>query len=436
MLVLHTLTVQPMHGYAIVQHIKRLTDDALHVEAGSLYPALERLEKKAGSRRAGSIRPPAAARATTRSPRRAASSSAKKSPATSAPCGPSRASSIAPDRRPHVTHRRRALPVANPPARESHARDLDDELAHHLELGAAMRSRTPAARCRTTKPTGARAASSGIPRTRTKSAVRSRDSPCSTRSGQDVRFVLRLLRRRAAFAAVTVATIALGIGSATSIFTVADAVLFRALPFPHADRLIAVWLERPAWKAIPGLAKRWDRGTFSLPLFRTWRAAQTSFDDVAVWTTGPAIAGDPPRPTKSPSEAPVRRSFPCWEFTSSADRGSPRPTKRSARASRRREPRDLGRSLRERSRHRRPHRPPRRRAAHDSRRHAARLRPRSQRNDRRLLEAAGRDSGGATGRNVVQFQAIGRLKPNVSLAAATAESGRSFRAAAADDATA
>jgi len=46
MLVLQTLTVQSMHGYAIVQHIKRLTDDALSVEAGSLYPALERLQKK------------------------------------------------------------------------------------------------------------------------------------------------------------------------------------------------------------------------------------------------------------------------------------------------------------------------------------------------------------------------------------------------------
>jgi transcriptional regulator len=46
MLVLHTLTIEPMHGYAVVQHIKRLTDDSLHLEAGSLYPALERLEKK------------------------------------------------------------------------------------------------------------------------------------------------------------------------------------------------------------------------------------------------------------------------------------------------------------------------------------------------------------------------------------------------------
>jgi PadR family transcriptional regulator PadR len=46
MLVLHTLTLQSMHGYAIAQHIKRLTDDALEVEAGSLYPALERLQKR------------------------------------------------------------------------------------------------------------------------------------------------------------------------------------------------------------------------------------------------------------------------------------------------------------------------------------------------------------------------------------------------------
>jgi PadR family transcriptional regulator PadR len=46
MLVLHTLTLQSMHGYAIVQHIRRLTDDSLQLEAGSLYPALERLAKK------------------------------------------------------------------------------------------------------------------------------------------------------------------------------------------------------------------------------------------------------------------------------------------------------------------------------------------------------------------------------------------------------
>ncbi len=46
MLVLKTLTVRPLHGYAIAQHISRLSEEVLTVEQGSLYPALERLQKK------------------------------------------------------------------------------------------------------------------------------------------------------------------------------------------------------------------------------------------------------------------------------------------------------------------------------------------------------------------------------------------------------
>jgi PadR family transcriptional regulator PadR len=46
LLILQTLTLQPMHGYAIAQHIERLSEAVLSVEQGSLYPALERLQKK------------------------------------------------------------------------------------------------------------------------------------------------------------------------------------------------------------------------------------------------------------------------------------------------------------------------------------------------------------------------------------------------------
>ena len=46
MLILQTLTLQPMHGYAIAQHIGRLSEDVLSVEQGSLYPALDRLQAK------------------------------------------------------------------------------------------------------------------------------------------------------------------------------------------------------------------------------------------------------------------------------------------------------------------------------------------------------------------------------------------------------
>jgi PadR family transcriptional regulator, regulatory protein PadR len=46
MLILKTLSVQPMHGYGIAQHIQRLSRDVLHVEEGSLYPALQRIRQK------------------------------------------------------------------------------------------------------------------------------------------------------------------------------------------------------------------------------------------------------------------------------------------------------------------------------------------------------------------------------------------------------
>jgi len=46
MLVLQTLTVRPLHGYAIAQQIEGLSNDVLRVEQGSLYPALERLQKR------------------------------------------------------------------------------------------------------------------------------------------------------------------------------------------------------------------------------------------------------------------------------------------------------------------------------------------------------------------------------------------------------
>ncbi|HKS05373.1 MAG TPA: PadR family transcriptional regulator [Gemmatimonadaceae bacterium] len=45
MLILRTLTLAEMHGYAIAQHIARVSNDALQIEKGSLYPALERLQR-------------------------------------------------------------------------------------------------------------------------------------------------------------------------------------------------------------------------------------------------------------------------------------------------------------------------------------------------------------------------------------------------------
>jgi transcriptional regulator len=46
MLVLKTLSLEPMHGYGIAMHLRQVTSDALQVEEGSLYPALYRMRQK------------------------------------------------------------------------------------------------------------------------------------------------------------------------------------------------------------------------------------------------------------------------------------------------------------------------------------------------------------------------------------------------------
>ena len=46
MMVLRTLRRQPLHGYALCQHIRQASDDLLQIEEGSLYPALQRLLKE------------------------------------------------------------------------------------------------------------------------------------------------------------------------------------------------------------------------------------------------------------------------------------------------------------------------------------------------------------------------------------------------------
>lgn len=45
MMILRTLKRQPLHGYALAQHLKRASDDLLEIEEGSLYPALQRMLK-------------------------------------------------------------------------------------------------------------------------------------------------------------------------------------------------------------------------------------------------------------------------------------------------------------------------------------------------------------------------------------------------------
>src|SRR5947207_5737281 len=70
----------------------------------------------------------------------------------------------------------------------------------------------------------------------------------------DVRYAFRTLRTSPGFALTAILTLALGIGLATAVFTVADALLLRRLPVREQDRLVVVWGETP------------DRGFTNFPL--------------------------------------------------------------------------------------------------------------------------------------------------------------------------
>jgi len=63
---------------------------------------------------------------------------------------------------------------------------------------------------------------------------------------QDFRYALRMLRKNHILTLVIVASLGIGVGANSAIFSVVDALLLRPLPYPHPDQLAAVWLHSPS----------------------------------------------------------------------------------------------------------------------------------------------------------------------------------------------
>jgi predicted permease len=99
----------------------------------------------------------------------------------------------------------------------------------------------------------------------------------------DIRFAVRSLWRRRTFTLVALTTIALSIGAATSIFSVVDTVLFRALPYREANRLVAIWQVYPQWKKEPILSQMAEQIPLDYGDFISWREKQTAFTAIGLW---------------------------------------------------------------------------------------------------------------------------------------------------------
>lgn len=104
---------------------------------------------------------------------------------------------------------------------------------------------------------------------------------------QDLRYAFRTLVKKPGFVVVAVATLALGIGGSTSIFTVVDAALLKGLPYQQPDRLYHLWEKTPQ--------SEYSKREFSYPDYQDYQQNQ-SFEGLAGYTGGGAImsgSGEP-----------------------------------------------------------------------------------------------------------------------------------------------
>ncbi|MEP6494193.1 MAG: ABC transporter permease [bacterium] len=173
----------------------------------------------------------------------------------------------------------------------SRDRDLDEEIAYHLELETARQISNGCDPVTARARAIARFGNSG----QITDATRDERGAHTMEGGmQDLRWAARSLRKSPGFTALALFTLTLGIGATTVAFTVLDSVLLKPLPYREADRLVFVREQTAEQALLPP----------SYPNFVSWREAARSFSGVAsamssgaetVWPS--ATGGDPLRVT-------------------------------------------------------------------------------------------------------------------------------------------
>lgn len=95
---------------------------------------------------------------------------------------------------------------------------------------------------------------------------------------QDFRYALRMLRKNLGVTAVIVFSLAIGIGANSAVFSVVDALLLRPLPYPHPERLAAIWLHSPGI----GIFRDWPSPGQYIDIQRE----NHSFEEMAIANSG------------------------------------------------------------------------------------------------------------------------------------------------------
>jgi predicted permease len=104
----------------------------------------------------------------------------------------------------------------------------------------------------------------------------------------DLRFAFRQIARYRWFSLAVIVTLALGIGINTTVFTLVNAVLFKPVPVPGGERLVAVTQQWPE--------NRFNRGPISYPEFEAYRAQNRTFEGLEAVDRASGIIAEPGNP--------------------------------------------------------------------------------------------------------------------------------------------
>jgi putative ABC transport system permease protein len=122
---------------------------------------------------------------------------------------------------------------------------------------------------------------------------------------RDMRYAMRGLRLNPGFTATAVLSLALGIGSSVAIYTVADNLLLRPLPYPQAQQLVRIYETNPQ--------HNFTHNTISPANYFDWKAQSTSFSALAGFVDFHLILGDGRRTEEVDAQAMSGELLPALE---------------------------------------------------------------------------------------------------------------------------